>query len=226
MFSCQNLTKSNLFDSISISVNPGQIVALIGSNGSGKTSIFRHLSMLDKADSGSILIDNLELILPNDHEPNIHPKVTMVSQNELLYPHLIVRNNILLAADIKQNKFDELVNYFGIKLLLNKFPNELSGGQKQIVALIRSVILEPKYLLLDEITSALDSQHIHLVGEYLLNLKSQGVGILMITHSITFAKKLSDQIYFLDSGQIVEYGSVEILDNPTTQELKNYLEYC
>jgi ABC-type polar amino acid transport system ATPase subunit len=225
MFSCQSLSKKNLFDKVSISVNSGEIVALIGSNGSGKTSIFRHLSILDKADSGSILIDNLELILPNDHEPNIHPKVTMVSQNELLYPHLSVRDNILLAANKKQNKFDELVDYFGIKLLLNKFPNELSGGQKQIVALIRAIILEPKYLLLDEITSALDSHHIHLVGEYLIQLRSQGVGIMLITHSMTLAKKLANKVHFLDSGKIVEFGDVSILDNPMTQELKNYLEY-
>jgi ABC-type polar amino acid transport system ATPase subunit len=226
MFSCQNISKSNLFDNISISVNSGEIVALIGSNGSGKTSVLRHLAMLDKADSGSILIDNLELVLPNDHEPNIHPKVTMVSQNELLYPHLIVRNNILLAADIKQNKFDELVNYFEIKLLLNKFPNELSGGQKQIVALIRSVILEPKYLLLDEITSALDSQHTHIVTEYLLNLKSQSCGIIIITHSMTLAKKLADKVYFLDSGRIIEFGVIDILKKPKTKELQNYLQFC
>jgi polar amino acid transport system ATP-binding protein len=226
MFSCQSLSKKNLFDKVSISVNSGEIVALIGSNGSGKTSVLRHLAMLDKADSGLIEVDDAKFLFSNNSKLNIYPRVTMVSQNELLYPHLNVRDNILLAANKKQNQFDELVDYFGINKLLTKFPHELSGGQKQIVVLIRALILEPKYLLLDEITSALDSHHIHLVGEYLLQLKSQSCGIIIITHSMTLAKKLSDQIYFLDSGQIVESGSAEILDNPATQELKNYLEYC
>jgi ABC-type polar amino acid transport system ATPase subunit len=157
---------------------------------------------------------------------NTYPKITMVSQNELLYPHLNVRDNILLADNKSNNKFDELTDYFGIKPLLNKFPHELSGGQKQIVTLIRALILEPKYLLLDEITSALDSHHTNLVAEYLLYLESRCVGIMIITHSMSLAKRLANKVYFLDSGKITEFGDISILDNPTTQELRNHLEYC
>jgi polar amino acid transport system ATP-binding protein len=226
MFSCHNLSKHNLFDNISISINSGEIVVLIGANGSGKTSIFRHLAILDRANSGLIKMDNSEFSFPNNSKLNIYPKITMVSQNELLYPHLNVRGNILLAANQSQNKFNELTDYFGVKPLLNKFPHELSGGQKQIVTLIRALILEPKYLLLDEITSALDSHHTNLVTEYLLNLKSRGVGIMIITHSMSLAKRLANKVYFLDSGKITEFGDISILDNPTTQELRNYLEYC
>jgi polar amino acid transport system ATP-binding protein len=226
MFSCKNLSKHNFFNNISLSVNSGEIVALIGANGSGKTSIFRHLVMLDRADSGSIFIDDLEFPFPDNSKPNIYPKITMVSQNELLYPHLNVRDNILLATSKSQNKFDELTDYFGIKPLINKFPHELSGGQKQIVTLIRVLILEPKYLLLDEITSALDSHHTNLVTEYLLFLKSQGVGIITITHSMSFAKKLANKIYFLDSGRITEFGKTTILNKPKTNELREYLKYC
>ena len=225
MFSCQNLSKKNLFDKVSISVNPGQIVFLIGSNGSGKTSLFNNLAMLDQADSGSIVVDNLGFLFPINFNPNIYPKITMVSQGELLYPHLNVQNNIFLAAPTKQSKFDELIDYFGIRSLLIRFPHELSGEQKQIITLVRLLILEPKYLLLDEVTSALDSNRIKLVCKYLKSLKSKNVGIILISHSMMLVKKLADKIYFFDSGKIVEFGDISILDKPVTNKLKNYIEF-
>ena len=207
MLLCKNLSytiqNKKIIDNLTLEVHEGQIVALMSSNGSGKTTLLRHLAGLQKPQSGSIYVDNLEL------DSTIYPKVTMVTQEANLYPHLNVKNNILLAAK-KINKFNELVEFFGIKDLLNKFPRELSGGQKQIVAFVRAVIIESKYLILDEVTSALDTHNIELIESYLLMLKAQGVGIVLTTHSFNHAKRISDQIYILDSGKVAAFGGARL----------------
>lgn len=204
MLFCKNLSYSlndkKILDHVPIEIPEGQIVALMSSNGSGKTTLLRHLAGLQKSHSGSVFVDNLEF------DPAIYPKVTMVMQEPNLYPHLTAENNILLAAE-KLNKFKELVEFFGIKDLLNKFPKELSGGQKQIVSFVRAVILEPKYLILDEVTSALDTHNIELIESCLLMLKARGIGIILSTHSFEFAKKVADRIHFLDSVKIVEFSN-------------------
>ncbi len=194
------MNDKKILDHVPIEIPEGQIVALMSSNGSGKTTLLRHLAGLQKSHSGSVFVDNLEF------DPAIYPKVTMVMQEPNLYPHLTAENNILLAAE-KLNKFKELVEFFGIKDLLNKFPKELSGGQKQIVSFVRAVILEPKYLILDEVTSALDTHNIELIESCLLMLKARGIGIILSTHSFEFAKKVADRIHFLDSVKIVEFSN-------------------
>ena len=226
MLSCKNLSftigNKIILDNISIQIEQGEVVVLIGSNGSGKTTLMRNLAKLEKPNCGRITLDNQG---PNSTQPNsnFHPKVTIVMQDPNLYPHLNVRDNILLATN-KQSNFDELTQYFGIQKLLSKFPKELSGGQKQLVAFVRAIILEPKYLLLDEVTSALDSFNTNLVQNYLQKLKSQGIGIILISHSINFTKKIADKIYFIHSGKILESGGIEILDNPKTEELIDFLD--
>ena len=120
--------------------------------------------------------------------------------------------------------FNEIVQALKIDTILSKFPNECSGGEKQRVALARQILLQPKYLLLDEITSALDVEMEISLANILIALKNAGAGILLVTHMIGLAKKVSDNFYFMDKGRIVDQGDISILSNPQTERLSKFLQ--
>jgi polar amino acid transport system ATP-binding protein len=208
MLKVHNLSKSiggqKILDNISFKLQKGEIIVIIGPSGGGKSTLLRSIALLEQLDSGIITIDNQDFNFPltlDQKLPSIYPKITMVFQQLFLWPHLTVIRNITLAAEenLDQILLDKLVKTFGIQDILNKYPNEISGGQKQRVALIRALILKPDYLLLDEITSALDNENSNLVVEYLVELKSKGVGILAVTHNLELANKLSKKILTLEN---------------------------
>lgn len=156
-----------------------------------------------------------------------YPLVTIVFQGLFLFPHLTNRENISLPLkELKKSNpnFDRLIDNLMIRDILDKYPNECSGGEKQRVALARQILLEPKYLLLDEITSALDIETVNTVAEILCELKEKGTGILLVTHMINFAKRISDNFYFMDKGRIIEFGNIATIANPQTARLKKFLE--
>jgi polar amino acid transport system ATP-binding protein len=211
MLRVHNLFKSidgqKILDNISFELQKGEIIAITGPSGGGKSTLLRSVALLEKLDHGSVNVDNEVYEFPlvsNQKTYSIYPKITMVFQQLFLWPHLTVLRNITLAAskDLDQILLDELVKTFGIQDLLNKYPNKISGGQKQRIALIRALILKPDYLLLDEITSALDTNLSKIVMEYISKIASQGTGILIVTHDLGLIPNLA-KIVSLENGILI-----------------------
>ena len=239
MISARNIHKTfeghKVLNGIDIDIEPGKITCLIGPSGSGKTTLLRALGLLEYPEQGNILIDNKKyhFPLPKD-KPEIKkgpwPKVTVVFQSLFLWPHMTLRQNIALPALNKKRsisnldkKIDKLVEAFDMGAFIHRYPNEASLGQRQRVALARALILEPQYVLLDEITSSLDVEQIEKILSYLQMLRAEGMGVFLITHLLGFARRAADKIVFVDGGKVQEQGGPEILENPQSPRLKKFL---
>lgn len=231
MLIANKITKSYEHDQIlkgvDIKIEPGKITSLIGPSGCGKTTTLRTLSMLDWPDSGEIILDDKKYLFPADRNITIAPwpTISVVFQQLFLWPHLTIRQNILMPTkgSFDAEYFNELVDTFQIKDLLERYPNQVSLGQRQRIAFIRALILKPKYLLLDEITSALDVEQIAEVLRYIQILKKRGMGILIVTHLLNFAQRASDQIIFMDAGKIIEANGKELLEKPKQPRVQRFL---
>ncbi len=211
---------------IDIVIEPGKITSLIGPSGAGKTTLLRVLSMLDLPDLGSVILDSQNFQFPRDKEiNNVWPKISVVFQQLFLWPHLTLRQNILLPlkGKVDKNYIEELIDVLQMKEFIDRHPNQVSVGQRQRAAIARALALKPKYLLLDEITSSLDVEQISAVLNYLLKLKERGMGILIVTHLLNFAENASDNVVFLDEGEIIETGGKEILQNPKHPRIQKFL---
>lgn len=223
-----------MLNHVNVKVEPGKITTLIGPSGSGKSTLLRALAMVDLADSGSVEIDDVAYAfngseLRADERP--WPKVTIVFQQLHLWPNKTIRENITWPLKKRLNKpeiskgdnLKSLFEIFGILDFLDRYPNEVSVGQRQRAAIVRAIALQPKYLLLDEVTSALDVEYIAVLLEYLKTLAKRGTGILLITHLIGFASRASDRVVFLDRGSIEEEGEPTILTKPKSERLQGFL---
>ena len=213
---------------IDVSIAPGKITSLIGPSGAGKTTLLRALSLLDFPDSGEVIIDAQRYVFPMGagELKNPWPEVSIVFQQLFLWPHLTIRENILLPLKVKSiNRDDELkkfVELFGMGDFIDNYPNQASLGQRQRAAIVRALMLHPKYLLLDEITSSLDVEQVSIILSHLNVVRDAGVGVLIVTHLINFAEQVSDQIIFLDNGEVLETGK-EVIKNPTHPRVKKFL---
>lgn len=232
MIIANNLVKMidnrKIIDSVSLTLDFSQITVLIGPSGSGKTTLIKLLSCLEKPTSGEIIFEGNVISNKNYKMADmLYPKINVVFQNLFLWPHLTNRQNILLSlrdkSDKKEDLFDELVGTFLLTEFLDKYPNQCSVGQRQRIALARALILEPKYLFLDEITSALDIEHTGIILKYLKKLRDGGTSILLVTHFLMFAQKAADHIIFLESGRIRDEGNNDILTFPSSERLQNFL---
>ena len=214
---------------VDIEIKPGTITTVIGPSGSGKSTLLRSLALLDPPNSGDIVLDGQCISFPRKEAvPAIWPQVTVVFQQLFLWPHLTLRQNALLPlrarkVDDPEERVERIIQDFGIASFADRFPNEVSIGQRQLGAIARAFALNPRYLLLDEITSALDVEYVAMILERLQRLKGDGVGLLLVSHLIGFARKSADQIVFLDGGSIVERGPASILDKPQTCRLRQFL---
>ncbi len=216
---------------IDIEIHPGTITTIIGPSGSGKSTLLRNLALLDPPSSGVISIDEQRLTFPREEaipKEQIWPKLTVVFQQLFLWPHLTLRQNALLPLRSRgrkdsEDRVDQIIKEFGINGLADRHPNEVSLGQRQLGAIVRALALDPKYLLLDEITSALDVEYVSMILEQLKLLREQGVALLLISHLIDFARHSGDQIVFMDAGSVVEQGTPAILDNPQSGRLERFL---
>lgn len=225
--------KKSVLKNISIEINKGEITVVTGPSGSGKTTLLRCLSLLEIPDKGKVQINETEYIFDdkykgNSIEVNHFPKVGVVFQNLYLWPHLTNLQNISLAlGDDISSEHNDYLNYlidlFQLGECISRYPNESSVGQRQRIALVRTLVLKPDYLLLDEITSSLDIEQVGVLLRYLEKLKSDGVGILIVTHFLLFAQKAANHIVFLENGEIIEKGSNTLLQNPQTHRLKQFL---
>lgn len=217
---------------VDLAIQPGSITVVIGPSGGGKTTLLRALSLLDPPTSGTVSIDENTYIFGADKPNGLiappWPILTVVFQQLFLWPHLTLRENISLVLKEHANsegspELDTFIESFEMAEFIDRYPNEASLGQKQRTALVRAIVLKPKYLLLDEITSALDVEHVAKVLVELQRLRSDGVGIFVITHLIRFAQRAADQILFFDKGVVVEAGPPSVLENPSHERLSRFL---
>ncbi|MDD3182552.1 MAG: ATP-binding cassette domain-containing protein [Alphaproteobacteria bacterium] len=236
MLSVRNLSFSyengkKVFDGVDLDIMPSEITVLIGPSGTGKTTLLRCLALLDPPQKGTIKVDDQTFLFPAPPQGNPAPpwpKLTAVFQQLFLWPHLTLRENILLPVRLRnlaENgvELDKLIEAFDMQEFIDHYPNEASLGQRQRVALARSLMLKPRYLLLDEITSALDVEQIAKILSYLKTLRGQDLGIFIITHLLGFARHTADQVLFMADGKIEERGGPEILKDPKSERLYQFL---
>jgi polar amino acid transport system ATP-binding protein len=205
---------------------------LIGASGSGKSTLLRCINLLVRLDDGQIFLDGDEITDPLVNVDDVRRKLGMVFQSFNLFPHLTVLQNITLAPIRVQGKSKEQAHDEAIALLkrfdlgdkADQYPDRLSGGQQQRVAIIRSLAVNPRLLLLDEITSALDPVLVNEVLSIVRDLKSDGMTMVLATHEMGFATQVADEVCFLESGNILERGSADqVLQNPQNQKTKDFL---
>lgn len=231
MLTAKNITKYRegitVLESVDIDIKPGTITSLIGPSGAGKTTLLNVLAFSALPDDGEIDVDDKKFSFPavGAMVPQASSSVAMVFQQLFLWPHLTLRENITLSGKSKANEVEELVSAFGMAGFIDRYPNQTSLGQRQRAALARAIALKPKYLLLDEVTSALDIEQVESVVKYLEKLKSNGTGIVAVTHLLHFAKRISDQIIFMDKGKVVEVGGKEILASPKEARTREFLAF-
>ena len=233
----QQLRKSygsnEVLKGIDLQVAPGEVIAIIGKSGSGKSTLLRCINGLEEFQSGSLSVDGQPLLHGNASAMRtLRQHVGMIFQSFNLFPHLSVGKNVMLAPGLVKKtapatgeaKARQLLTRVGLGEKFDAFPDQLSGGQMQRVAIARALAMEPSVLLCDEITSALDPE---LVGEVLRvveSLANEGMTLLMVTHEMSFARKVSNRVIFMHQGRVHEMGPpAELFGKPQTPELKQFL---
>ncbi len=233
----QGLRKSygsnEVLKGIDLKVKAGEVIAIIGKSGSGKSTLLRCINGLEEFQSGSLTVDGKPLLHHNAQAMReLRQRVGMIFQGFNLFPHLTVGKNVMLAPTLVKKtdstaataQAKRLLERVGLAEKFDAFADQLSGGQQQRVAIARALAMEPAVLLCDEITSALDPE---LVGEVLRVVESlavEGMTLLMVTHEMSFARKVSDRLIFMHQGRVHEMGPPnELFSNPQTPELKQFL---
>lgn len=229
----KNFNKTHALKNVSLEVNKGDIISLIGPSGSGKSTLLRCIHGLEHVDSGKIYMDD-EWMNPDDEKKFRVQRNRMgfVFQHFNLFPNMSVLQNCKLAQVEVLNKTDEeaektALEYLDKVGLLEKkdaYPNNLSGGQKQRVAIARALCMNPDIMLFDEPTSALDPEMIKEVLEVMKDLGKQGMTMVVVTHEMGFARKVGTRVVFLDQGEIVEENTSEkFFENPQSERAKDFL---
>jgi ABC-type polar amino acid transport system ATPase subunit len=222
----------HVLNDINLTIKQGEVVVVCGPSGSGKSTLIRCINRLEPIQSGEIIVDGQSL---NDQKTDINKlraEVGMVFQQFNLYPHKTALENIVLAP-IKVRKMpkDEarkiamgLMEKVGIPEKIDSYPARLSGGQQQRVAIARALAMQPKIMLFDEPTSALDPEMINEVLDVMVNLAREGMTMIVVTHEMGFAKKVSHRIIFMDEGRIIEEGTPEtFFIQPKSERTRTFL---
>ena len=229
----KNLTKSfakgfRALDNVSLKVSQGKVLVVMGPSGSGKSTLIRTFNGLETFDSGELNVLGIEIDSTHDERKiqKIRKRVGMVFQQFNLFPHLSILENITLAPINvqKRHQFEAeeygmyLLSQMGIDSHAKKYPSQLSGGEQQRVAIARALALKPELLLFDEPTSALDPERINEVLDEMRRLAEQGMTMIVVTHEIGFAKDVSDQVLFMDSGKVIETSTPDIFFSNASHE--------
>ena len=236
LFHITNLVKQypavRAVDNVSLDVNKGDIVFILGPSGSGKSTLLRSLNLLEVPTSGEIFFEGKQInkrgVKVNKHCCN----VGMVFQHFNLFPHLTILQNITLAP-VKtgrmtkaeaEAKADELLKRIGLHDKRLAYPQQLSGGQKQRIAIVRALVMNPDVILFDEPTSALDPEMVGEVLSLMRDLAQEGMTMIVVTHDIGFAKEIASRVIFMDHGRIIEENNAEeFFNHPKDERLKDFL---
>ncbi|MEO6987887.1 MAG: amino acid ABC transporter ATP-binding protein [Aquihabitans sp.] len=218
---------------VDLTVRTRQVVCVIGASGSGKSTLLRCVNRLEEPSSGQVLIDGIDITHPDCDLDLVRRKIGMVFQQFNLFPHLKVLDNITLAqrkvlgrSNGKAKKVaSEMLERVGLSDKVDAFPAQLSGGQQQRVAIARALSMNPEMMLFDESTSALDPELVGDVLEVMRQLATDGMTMLVVTHEMSFARRVADHVVFMDNGVICEQGPPEqVLEHPETPRLQQFLQ--
>ncbi len=221
-----------VLDGVDLSVEPGEVLCVIGPSGSGKSTLLRCINLLEPIQSGRIYLEGEEITRKGVDVSTIRQRIGIVFQQFNLFPQLTAIDNLTLAARRirkmprreAEARARELLASVGLAEKANQHPHQLSGGQQQRVAIARALMMQPHVMLFDEVTSALDPE---LVGEVLVVMRTlarEGMTMLVVTHEMQFAREVGDRVIFMDGGKIVEAGAPrEMLDNPKEERTQRFL---
>jgi ABC-type polar amino acid transport system ATPase subunit len=222
----------HVLDGVSLDVTKGEVVVIIGPSGSGKSTLLRCLNSLEPVQSGEIWIDGIRL---DHHKTNIRAvraEVGIVFQAFNLFPHLTALRNVMLAPVVVRRRPEAQVRQEAVAMLgkvglqdkVDAYPSQLSGGQQQRVAIARALAMQPKLMLFDEVTSALDPELVREVLDVMKQLARDGMTMIVVTHEMGFAREVADRVIFMDEGRIVEEGTAEaIFERPQSQRTQEFL---
>jgi polar amino acid transport system ATP-binding protein len=221
-----------VLNGVDLEVNDGEAVVLIGGSGSGKSTLLRCVNLLEVVTDGVITLDGEDITDPRVDHDAVRRRIGVVFQAYNLFPHMTALQNVSLAPRVvgklakrdAEERARDLLARVGLADKADSYPDRLSGGQQQRTAIARALANEPRLLLLDEVTSALDPELIGEVLDLIGELKAQGMTILMATHEMGFAHRVADRVCFLDAGVVAESGPPEqVLDAPTNPRLQQFL---
>lgn len=226
--------KLHVLKDITTTINDGEVVTIIGPSGSGKSTLLRTINLLGEPTTGAIFIDEKNITLLKEKQVmQMRSEVGMVFQHFNLFPHKTVLENITYAP-IKVRKIEKgqavkeaeaLLQQVGLADKADVYPSKLSGGQKQRVAIARALAMKPKYLLFDEPTSALDPEMVKEVLEVIQSLATTGITMVIVTHEMAFAERVSSKIIFMDEGKIIEETEPSVFfEAPQSERAKIFLE--
>jgi polar amino acid transport system ATP-binding protein len=218
---------------VDLHVGRGEVVVIVGPSGCGKSTVLRCMNALEIPTEGAVEVDGVDLCSKRTDLDAVRAEVGMVFQQFNLFPHLTVRDNIVLAQrlvrkrtrDLARDTADALLVRVGIPDKADAYPRQLSGGQQQRVAIARALAMNPKVMLFDEPTSALDPEMIKEVLDVMLELAAEGMTMVVVTHEMGFARAAADRVVFMDEGRIVEEGPPsEVFDDPREERTRTFFE--
>ena len=232
VFKIPKQTPVKALNNVTNHVEKGEVLVVIGPSGSGKSTFLRALNGLEPIDSGSIIIDGVELTAPKTNLNRLRQGVGMVFQHFNLFQHKTAFENITMPQMVVLKRSQSEAEKIGQRLLdrvgiggkRDSYPSQLSGGQQQRVAIARSLAMSPKVMLFDEVTSALDPETVGGVLDLMKELAADGTTMVVVTHEMGFAREAGDRVIFMDEGKIIEEGTPEsVFDNPQQERTKLFL---
>lgn len=216
----------------SVQVEKGEVVVVCGPSGSGKSTLIKTVNALEPFQEGEILVDGVSVGDPKTDLPKLRSRVGMVFQHFELFPHLSIRENLVLAQmkvlgrsrRESEKRGLELLDRVGLLKHADKFPGQMSGGQQQRVAIARALAMDPICMLFDEPTSALDPEMINEVLDVMVQLAKEGMTMMVVTHEMGFARKVANRVIFMDAGEILEDRSAqEFFESPHSERAQQFL---
>ncbi|NGM86392.1 amino acid ABC transporter ATP-binding protein [Parapusillimonas sp. SGNA-6] len=232
--------QTQVLDNCSTHVDKGEVVVVCGPSGSGKSTLIKTVNGLEPFQKGEIVVDGVSVGARGTNLPRLRARIGMVFQSFELFPHLKVTQNLILAQvkvlgrseDEAAARAGKLLDRVGLRAHENKYPGQLSGGQQQRVAIARALAMDPIAMLFDEPTSALDPEMVNEVLDVMVDLASEGMTMMVVTHEMGFARKVADRVVFMDMGKIVEdcsndefFGNMEARSDRARQFLSKILHH-
>ncbi|KAB1198442.1 MULTISPECIES: amino acid ABC transporter ATP-binding protein [Haloferax] len=223
---------THVLKDVDLNVEEGEVCVIIGPSGSGKSTLLRCANRLEEIQDGEIRLDNQSISDPNADINRLRQRIGMVFQSFNLFPHKTALENVTLAPtkvkgldeSTAEKRAESLLDRVGLSAQSNSYPNQLSGGQQQRVAIARALAMDPRVMLFDEVTSALDPELVGEVLDVMQGLAEEGMTMLVVTHEMGFAREVGDRIVLMADGRVVEDSPPEVFfENPTTDRGKQFL---